>query len=58
MIEAFQPGIEIMTPHSATLRLECRDLLPKFFPHDVAHVREVPEALLKSVHRGSLCYIY
>lgn len=57
MIEAFQPGMEIMTRHSAILRLECRDLLPELVRHDVAHVREVPEALLEGVHSGSLCYV-
>ena len=57
MIETLQPGIEIMTRHTAILRLECRDLLPELLRHDVAHVREVPEALLQGVHRGALCQV-
>ena len=57
MVEALQPGLEIMTRHSAILGLECRDLLPELLRYNVAHVREVPEALLQGVHRGALCQV-
>ena len=53
--EARPPGVRGRSRQAAALGLGPRDLLAELRRYDVAHVREVPKALLKGVRRRALC---